>query len=260
MPELTFSIYPENQDASLDLFLRSMRSIQRFIQDVDYAVTRERTQRRWIIAGLHSSAPTVALRPLLGDLETIDVIGKGLRHIASGNDDPPEFFTEDALNDLKRMRPLFTGRDRAKHIMVSVDHTETAIIQDDISEKAQRILVGGYHNLGSLEGDLDIINVHRTATFTIWDRASRAPVHCYFPKSDEWIDKIKSVLQKRVVVRGVIRYFANGVPRTITDIVSVEDATPNHNLPPGDFGSIPDAEAARDPVAFLRVRRGFDKE
>ena len=259
MPEITFSIYPENQDASLDLFLKSLRHIQRFIQDVDYAVTRERSSRRWIVASLHSSAPTVALRQLLGDTGIIDVIGRGLREINSGSEGPPEFFTEDALNDLRRMKQLFTGRDRARHISVVVDHADTAIIQDETWQNAQRILTGGFQNLGSLEGNLDVINLHAGANFTMWDRVSRFPVRCHFPRSEEWIDKVKGLLQRRVIVTGEIRYFRNGIPRAITNLVSVEGASLDPTLPIAEFGSIPNGEAARDPVEFLRMKRRVDE-
>ena len=170
-------------------FLRSMGRIQRFIEDVDYAVTRERSSRRWVVTNLQPSVPTVTIRPLLGDAETIDVVGKGLREISRGPDGPPEFFTEKALSDLKNMKSLFIGSDRVRFIFCSLSDVDRVVIEADTCEKAQRILTGGHQNLGSLEGDLDEINLHGTARFTIWDRVSRAPVRCSFPKSDEWIEK-----------------------------------------------------------------------
>jgi hypothetical protein len=91
MTDLNFTIHPDNESASLSLFLRAMQRIQRLIKEVDYAVTRERSDRRWVIAQLQSSAPTVTVRSLLGDTETVDVIGKGIRMVTSGADAPPEF-------------------------------------------------------------------------------------------------------------------------------------------------------------------------
>lgn len=257
---LTFAIFPEAQSASLDLFLKAMDNVYRLVRDVDYAVTQERTGRRWIIAQLQSSAPTVTLRTLLGDTETIDAVAKGLRIVTTGADDPPEFFTESALNELRRMRRLFVGKDRASRVVVSVDHEETATLREDISAKVQRILAGGYRDLGSLEGTLEAINLHGTPAFTIWDRISRAPVRCSFPRTPEWINKVKQLLERRVLVRGEIRYFANGLPRAIAGIEAVEDATHLIDSSPGNFGSIPDKEAAQDPVAFLRSKRGVGRE
>ena len=105
MPDgLTFAINPETQAASLDLFLKAVEDIRRLLRDVDYAIHRECTSRRWIISDLHSSSPTMSLRPLLGDEEMVGAIAAGIREITAGTDEPPQYFTEQVLGDLKRMR------------------------------------------------------------------------------------------------------------------------------------------------------------
>ena len=257
---LTFVIHPEAQAASIDLFLKALDNIRRLLRDVDYAIHRERSSRRWVISQLRASSPSITMQPLLGDRETIDAIAVGIQAVTIGTDQPPQYFTEQALEDLKRMRRLFVGRDRARSIVVSVDEEETATIRQDIFEKASKILTSGYWNLGSLEGTLEAINVHGSPTFTIWDRVSRAPVRCSFPNEPAWKQRVKDYLEKRVFVRGTIRYFVNGIPRAITSIVDVQDATPDPNLPKAEFGSIADKEAARDPVEFLRSIRGLKTE
>ncbi|PKB71370.1 MAG: hypothetical protein BZY87_05815 [SAR202 cluster bacterium Io17-Chloro-G6] len=261
MPEgLTFIINPETQSASLDLFLRALGDINRLLRDVNYAIHRERSGRHWVISHLHTSSPTVTIESLLGDQESVSTIANGIRTVTLGTDQPPEYFTEQVLEDLRRMRRLFRGRDRAHSIIVSVDNEETATIREDISDKASRILTSGYSNLGSLEGRLEAISVHGSPTFTIWDRVSQAPVRCSFPNQTSWIQDVKDLLGNRVMVRGYIRYFLNGIPRTISDIAEIHDSTPDPNLPKADFGSIPDQEAARDPVKFLRSIRGLEQE
>lgn len=260
MPDgLTFAINPQTQAASIDLFLKALEDIRRLLRDVDYAIHRERTGRRWIISDLHSSSPTVSVRPLLGDEEMVGAIAAGIREITTGTDQPPQYFTEQVLGDLKRMRRLFVGKDRATSIVVSIDSQETATIRQDISQKADRILTSGYWNLGSLEGTLEAINVHGSPTFTIWDRVSRSPVRCSFPNESIWIERVKDLLKSRVLVKGRIRYFVNGVPRAITNVEDILDATPDPNLPKAEFGSIPDDVAAHDPVEFLRSIRGLER-
>ena len=258
MPDgLTFAINPATQSASIDLFTKALDDIRRLLRDVDYAINRERSGRRWIISELHSSSPTISVRPLLGDEEMVGAIAAGIRDVTTGTDQPPQYFTEQVLEDLKRMRRLFVGKDRATSVVVSVDSQETATIRQDISQKANRILTSGYWNLGSLEGTLEAINVHGTPTFTIWDRVSRSPVRCSFPNDAAWIENVKELLKSRVFVKGRIRYFANGIPRAITNIEDIFDATPDINLPKAEFGSIPDDAAAHDPVEFLRSIRNL---
>ena len=96
---------------------------------------------------------------------------------------------------------------------------------------------------------------------TIWDRVSRSPVSCSIPKDNEWIDHVKRLLQKRVTVKGNIRYFVNGVPRSISKIVEIEDATPDPNLPRAEFGSIPNRSVLEVGAAeWLKSIRGVFQE
>ena len=250
---LTFTINPDNQSASVELFLKAMGDINRLLRDVDYAIHHEKTARRWIIREIHASAPSVTVEPLLGDEETVATIAEGVRTVASGTDVPPDYFTEEALLDLKRMRRLFVGRDRARSIVVARNGHPTATICEDISSKANRILRGGFRN--PLEGDLEEVNLHGKPSFKIWNRVSRTPVHCSFQNTPGWKERIKELLERRVFVQGTIYYFNNGIPRSIRNIIDVQDSSPDPELPEATFGSIPDEDAAHDPVAFVRSLR-----
>jgi hypothetical protein len=237
---LTFVINPDDESASVGLFLKSLQDISRLLRDVDYAIYGAKPKHRWVIHELKSSAPSITLQPDLSDGHAVQAIGTGLHIVTTGTDHPPPYFTEQVLEDLKRMRRLFGGKSRARSISVSVNYEEAATIRSDIAEKASRILTAGYQNLGSLQGTLGAINVHGTPTVTIWDRVSRAPVRCSIPKSDEWIAHVKTLLAKRVLVTGKVHYFVNGTPRSISGVIEIEDATPDRNLPRAEFGSIPD--------------------
>ena len=259
MPDgLTFTINPDAQTTSVELFVKALRDISRLLNDVDYAIHRGSSSRRWVIEQLHSSAPTVTVQPLLGDQETVFIIAEGIRSVTNGTNEPPQYFTEEVLKDLQRMRHLFVGKDQARSIVVSTNNQETATIGRDISAQTNRILTAGYWNLASLEGILEVISVHKSNTFTIWDRISRSPVRCSVPIHSAMVDEAKELLGKRVFVRGSVRYFSNGVPRAITDVMDIVDATPDPNLPEASFGSIPDIEASQDPVKFLRKIRGVE--
>lgn len=253
---LTFVIHPENQELSLGLFQKTIEDVHRLIRDVDYALTRERGPRRWVVQELHSSTPTITLRPLLENEELVEAIVNGVHIVSQGSLEPPAHFGEDALDDLIRMRRLFSGRDRVKRIEFC-RNGHVGVAERDIVDKAKKILKGGYWALGSIEGTLEAVNFHGNPTFTIWDRVSRAPIRCYFYKERDWKDRVKGLLEKRVLVRGKVNYFRNGLPRSIANIQEIEDMTPSPGLPKATFGSIPSKEAAEDVVSFLRsVREG----
>ncbi len=253
---LTFAIHPDGQSVSVELFYETIGAVHRLVQDVDYAVAKEWGVRRWVIEELRSSIPTITIRPLVDNVPTVKALLSGLQVVIHDSLEPPGYFTEEALQHLKGMQRLFSGRGRAKRLEFSENGSQKVIVTADIGAKVERILKGGYWNLGSLEGTLEAVNLHGNPTFTIWDRVSKAPIRCYFPKDKEWKESVKRLLEKRVLVAGRINYFINGMPRSITQIRSIEDATPDPSSPKATFGSIICKEGSRDAVAFLHDARG----
>jgi hypothetical protein len=253
---LTFSIYPDAETISLRLLENAIGDVRKLVRDVDYAVTRERG-RRWIVAELHSSTPTITIRPAIDGSETVDVVGAGLRIVTTGQGvDPPPYFSAYALDDLKRMRRLFGGGGKARHIQFSSDGKQVATVDNRISERVDRIQRGTYVLLGSAEGMLDAVNLHGAAkTFTVWDRLTGVPVRCALPAGANWIDHVKNLLQRRVLVVGQVRYYSNGVPHSMSHLREVQDASPDLSLPKARFGCIPDLTGGEEPSKYLESMR-----
>ena len=257
---LTFQIQPEGETASLDLFVRVLEDVRKLVIEVDYAVNRERSGKRWAVTRLHSSAPTFTISPADADLRATDAIFAGIGEISQGTDSPPQHFTEDVLVRLLRMRRHFRGQGGANYISVSANGREPVRVTREIGEKVSRILDAGYSSLGALEGRLEAVNFHNRLTFTIWDRVSRAPVRCSTPNSQEWREKVKDLLEKRVLVRGRVRYFSNGIPRSVSHIRDISDNSPDPALPKAEFGCIPDKDAAENPIEFLNSIRRLERD
>ena len=264
---LTFQIHPEDETTSLDLFVRTLEDVRKLLIEVDYAVNRERSGKRWAITQLHSSAPSFTIAPAggtaqldTGRKESMAAVVGGIDEISRGADRPPQYFTEDVLQRLVKMRRHFRGPGKAHHISVSGNGQEPATITGDTGDIVSKILNSGYWGLGALEGQLEAVNFHRKLTFTIWDRVSWTPVRCSLPHNQNWKEHIKALLEKRVLVRGRVRYFSNGVPRSISNIQDILDNTPDPTLPRAEFGCIPDEEAAEDPVQFLYSIRGLERD
>ena len=152
---ITFVIHPETESVSVGLFLRTIADMNRLILDIDYAITGETGKRRWVVSQLHSSSPSITVTPLLDKPEVAQAFVPGLRTITEGTEEPPAHFTEQALSDLKKMKHLFVGPDRAKWLDVYSNGDRPAIIQKGIELQADRILKAIYWNLGSIEGTLD---------------------------------------------------------------------------------------------------------
>lgn len=252
---LTFVIRPDDVSLSFGLFRKTIEDIEHFLKSVTYAATQQQGVRQWIIAELQSKDVAVTLEHILGDGIAQHVV-QGLRTIAIGTVEPPLYFSQFALDDLKGMSRLFKGRDRVRQLEFCSDGAQPAIIRAGIDKQVDRIFRGGFWNLGSIEGTLEALNLHGNRTFTIWDRVSRSPVKCNFPTDPTWKDRVISLLEKRVLVVGRVAYFANGVPRSITNIANIEEVSPSSGLPKASYGSIPSPGIAKDPAGFLRAVRG----
>lgn len=244
---LTFVITPSDEFSSLDLLVKSLEDVKRLLRDVDRAIHGRQSLDEWMVHSTKSSAPTITLAPKREDTRAVIAIGEGLRSVTEGTDQPPRYFTEPVFEDLKKMRRLFRGKGKARSLSVFVNDEETATINEDIAKQVDRILSAGYRNLGSLQGRLEAINVHRSRTATIWDSASGSPVRWVFPREE--LDRVKALLEKLVLVTGDIQYFSNSAPRSISEVVAIEDMTDVQYSEKAEFGSIADTLAREMGVA-----------
>ena len=236
--ELTFVIGSADESPSFGLLSKAIEDIRRVLRDIDYAIYGPKAHRDWRIISLKSSTPTITIAPGRDDTQAVGVIAEGLQMITEGTDQAPHRFTEPVFEDLKRMRRLFQGKGKAHSIAVKMDDKEVATIQKDIAMKVDRVLSAGHHNLGSLQGRLEAINVHNSLNATIWDRISGSPVRWVFPRND--MNRVKALLEKLVLVTGDIHYFSNGAPRSISNVVEVQEVTAAQHSERAEFGSIPD--------------------
>jgi hypothetical protein len=257
---LTIALHPETETLWLETLLRAIEDVRRIVKDVDFAVTRERKGRPWVVTRLQSTVPTITLRPAVDGTQVVDAIAEGLQVLA-GEEEPPEaprYFSEDALDHLREMRHLFRGKYGVRRIVFSTnEQPEVATVRRDIDEKVARVLRGSYTILGSLEGTLEAINTHPTLPkFTIWERVTGRPIRCSFPR--DWLERVKALLEARVLVAGQVTYFRNGMPRSVTQLRELQDMTPDASLPRAGFGSIPGLSGGKDAAEYLRSMREND--
>lgn len=118
------------------------------------------------------------------------------------------------------------------------------------------ILRGDYSELGSLEGTIEVLDLHQSLAFIIREQLSGLPVRCSFPDTAVWKERIRSLMGKSVLVVGQISYSGNGVPLSVTHLEEVADMTPDPSLPKADFGTIPDLTGDMSTIDYLHKMRG----
>lgn len=252
---LTLQLYPRSDALSLQGLIEAVANVQRVIRHVDYALTRNKKGTVWIVESLRSSTPTITIRPMLDHSGVVDAFADGIRVLTAEEapQAPPDGWTEDALDDLRKMKRLFTRQNYMRRMDVAIDGATVATVRDDIQYQVDRVLRGGYSLLGSLEGTLEAVNLHRRAIFTIWERVTGKPVPVSFPL--EMKENVRQCLDRRVLAAGQINYYRNGMPQSITKLRALQDMTPTSEGPVAGFGSIPDLTGGVDAVEYLRRMR-----
>ena len=261
---LTITVTPAEGVASLDLLLNTLDGMRRVLRRVDETMYGPRSKHKWSVNKLTSSAPTITIEADPSATEVPDVIVDGIRAVNLGISEPPPYFSEPVLEGLTKLSPLFHPRNGLQSLTLSVEapnreESSITVVDRGIVDKAKRILAADYHNLGSIEGTLEIINAHAPSV-TVWERVSGAPVRCALPPGSYWIDFAKNLLTHNVLVAGDIKYFTNGIPRSISAVEVIEDAPKATGPMKATFGSLPDPEIARlGSAAWLKKIRGYDQ-
>ena len=72
---------------------------------------------------------------------------------------------------------------------------------------------------GAVDGELDMISVRRQAYFVIYEHGSNNQIRCTFP--DDWMETVKDMLARRVIVEGNLRYRTDGTVRAMAEPSSI---------------------------------------
>jgi hypothetical protein len=256
---LSISLVSDEGGITFAALEQAVADLRRLVRNVDRAVLHQYTTvrtRKWYVERLHSNAPTIVLRaealpttPTRDFRDTPAVLVAGLQRLeGESQQGPPELFSERELENLLRFRSLFRkGVDRVEVSAGAI--ATTGIISRHTEAAVERILLGASEAWGSLEGELEAIDVHRAPRFTMWERLSGQAVRCYF--GSEQVDVVKDLLGRRVRVSGLISYFSNGTPRAMRQLAHIEGVSPTQPLEL--WGSVSDLTNGMDSVDYLRA-------
>ena len=153
--------------------------------------------------------------------KAIEATTNGLRHLEEGSAGAPAYFGLPELDAAKRLvSPQANGVAR-----ITLVPTTGPILSPTqrISAQATALLPKPHYELGSIEGHLDSISVHKQRVFSIWDSISGDRVECRFP--DELFIQAREALRCRVSVSGKIFFNRTGAPVSIsvTEIRKLRD-------------------------------------
>ena len=170
---------------------------------------------RWRVADVSLNSPlSITIFPDTDNLragEAISATTQGLRHLEENATGRPRYFSNEALEAAKKLvNPLGNGVSRLAFISdVDVPFSPT----QRVAAHASELLPKPHYEIGTIEGSLESISVHRQRMFAIWDVFTNARVECRF--SDELYEAAHNGLRHRVAVTGKIYYNSQGHPVSI---------------------------------------------
>jgi hypothetical protein len=215
---LTITVTGETEHVDVLGALSVVHSAIDLLMEIDCAVARQRNaQISWRFSAVSMNSPLVLTivahipgLPQFGR-EVLGLFIGGLRGMEYGTRSVPRYFTDNALEDAKRIvAPLNTGTAR---IAFTVGDEAPLVLSQRIAASADILLPKEHVEIGSLEGRLEMLSVHGRTQFAIWDVITDARVECNFPAS--MLEQTQECFNRRVLVSGEVRYSRNGLPRTI---------------------------------------------
>lgn len=260
MASVRLEIKGQPESISLRSFLAAVNSLSRVLSDLDAAVSGEpRGSLDWVVSrlGMGSLEVDVTSRPRgeeknVGS-EVAHVFVSGLQLIEQRGLTPP-FFSEASLDQTRRLLKQI-GRDGTAGFVVT-DFVDTVEISGQATANVDLLLTVRRRSLGSVEGRLEMISLHKRPRFVVYHALTQKAVTCRF-EPDRWLTIVKGALGRRVVVSGVVQSNAKGEPLRI-ELDDIRILRTRAEIPPAARlgGAAPGYTGELTTSAFIKHVRG----
>lgn len=126
----------------------------------------------------------------------------------------PEYLTYLGMNRVEKMTSII-GHNGTEIIRASIPEDDAVI---EITQRAyhnlQQLIPEAYKSVGSIEGVMEAISVHKRHFFIVYENLFGKAVTCEF-HGLELLDKVKESLGRRVLVRGIVSRNSRSEPRSV---------------------------------------------
>lgn len=164
-----------------------------------------------------NSPPSVTLESK-SKRKLASVLLAGLAAIQSGSG--KQTFGMATLKIAKRLGDRIDSQ-QVDNVILSIGRTEFTPTPE-LAINAEELIDAGFYEMpSSVDGKLDIVNVHAGPRFSIFDDITRREIRCRFP--DEMLEKVRGNLGKKITASGIVRF--NSATDRPTSI-RVEDIDP----------------------------------
>jgi hypothetical protein len=166
----------------------------------------------------------------------------------------PPYFGE---LEMKRVRAIATrlGKPGAEHFTaVHLNGPErSATVTVQAAANVKKLIAPRFKTIGSVVGRLDLISVHTTPRFNVYEALTKRAVVCRFDPSE--LEAVTSALGQRVAVTGIVNRNLNGDPIRVEQpnirVLHDEGEVSIRDL----IGLVPDLTGGLTPEEYVRMLR-----
>jgi hypothetical protein len=216
-----FTIMIDGPNILAPKFIEAIQAFYATINDVAEQVIQDKNVIQWVVSVeegsdlVHFKPFSSEQRPLPYD-EISRAISGGIEMLEGGTDHRPEFFTDIALEGIKRLgRIVDPKHETIDKVEVRLNGT-IGILSSQSVASVEKILGAKYEAIGSIEGNLEMISQRNEFHCNVWEALTDRKVRCVFDNTkQEVIKKVIGAFGRRVAIYGKIKYRKDGTPESI---------------------------------------------
>jgi hypothetical protein len=268
MAKLRFEIDGEPSNIAFESFVYASQKFLRLLREIDQVISgRYRGTLRWYVSALESNGglsvdvfsrlkPPPSRKKQFADVSghVAGSLVTGFNNVQNLGISPP-YLSHYGLEDLSEMLLVLEKNGARAYRTTDLDHGRTAELSRVASDNVRALLPTRRRTIGSVEGKLEAISIHRTKRFVVYDGLTKKAINCEFSDAAT-LDRVKDLLGERVLVSGMVHWNIKSEPNK----VQVDDVRKlgGPNLPKTDdlSGAYPEITDGMSVTDYMRSIRG----
>ncbi len=217
-------------------FIKALGTFYHLLKEVSKDVVGEERGRVMWGVSVQSGSTIVMFEPvgerLSSAVKAKNALVHGLEEIEKGTDKRPPHFSHRAMDDVYDLGRLFDAkREPGARVVISGDHLTVRISQQSAAT-AEKFIGERHESEGSIEGRLQVLSAHKKFSYEVYGDLRDRAIKCdsLKDKTEELRKKALEAFDRRVSVRGTIRYSDDGYPVSIL-VREIEILPDNKELP-----------------------------
>jgi hypothetical protein len=258
---LTIRVAGKNEHIAVSSFLDIMQNTLVVLEGITKSLrTSDTNAVEWRIVSASMNSPLAVTieghvdgNPSPVPENVVHACMRGFKQIEESDESTPQYFNVSMLDAVKKIGYVLLN-DGVRAVTFVPDDMNPVTPTPQFYAHVMQLIPQGYSEIGSLEGRLEVLSIHRKNYFAVYDRFTGKRVECTFENAD--LQKAKEAFGRRVNIYGRIRYNRESQPESVSvEPNGIEVIPEQHELPQfADLEGL-DITGGVDPAEYVRSLR-----